>query len=230
MKINLVSFNCQFDEGTEKVALFCISDLKQFLTENNLSLRDFNPDFVNEKMNEFVFCVDNKEWKEFVSRFYAACETKIVLHDMPAPDDFDIYTYFSCNIYIIEYIINPGYRDKAFLMQATENIGNEYFVKMMHAALSDSKKFKINSLYKLKMYWNTLRYDGNLGHFQSHRQLILKKLSSWFPDFYRLIYDKWVCDNKFFSDRFRSDYLSASEMLLQRLWKGIDYETIDFPF
>ena len=226
MKINLFSFNCQFDEGTEKVALIGIDDLKFFLAIHNLSFRDFNPDFVNEKMNEFLFCVENKEWPKFVSKLYDACEVKIVLHDIPAADDFDIYRYFRCNIFVIEYIIKPEYRDKAFLMQVTENIGNKYFIDEMHGMLSNPKTSKISSLYKLKMYWNKLRYDSHLGSFLTRRQSFLTRLSKAFPFTYRSFYFKFIAGSKVLSLSNKLEYIHCSEELVH----CIESDEMDFPF
>ena len=143
MKLHLNSFICEFDEASENVALFCTDNLQKFLSEHNLTISDFKPDFVNEQLNSFIFCTDNAEWKQFVKVFYSASETTIVLNVIPTPDDFNIYEYFSCNIFTIEYIVNPEYRNRAFLNQVSHNNSSKYFINKLYDALDNPKKSKI---------------------------------------------------------------------------------------
>ena len=226
MKINLVSFNCQFDECIKNVALFPVDDLKFFLAINDLSVRDFNPDFVNESMDQFVFCTDNKEWKEFVSLFYDKSGVNIILDEIPTPEDFDIYQFFNCNVYIIEYIANPEYRNKAFLMQATENIGNKYFIDKMHGILKHPIKSNIFTFQQLRMLWNKLRWDSHLGSFLTRRQSFLTRISNLFPTAYYSFYFKFIASSKIISFSHKMEYVHCSDELL----KAFDEQELELPF
>ena len=227
MKLNLYSFTCDFDVASEEVAVFDILNLNVFLQENNLSVNDFKPDFVNDEMNQFIFCIENQEWKQFVNKFYALTETKIVLHHVPTPDGFDIAYYYCCNIFVLEYILNPSYRDRAFLKQVSHNITNLQFIDKIHGALSNPKTSKINSLYKLKMYWNTVFCDSKLEEFESRRITILKYLENRFPSAYCWVFYNIICKTKWFSEDFFTDYYSSSDRLIG---DSINSDSVEFEF
>jgi hypothetical protein len=216
MKLHLDNFICDFDEGSEMVTLICTPSLESFIIDHNINWTDFLPDFVNEKMNQFVFCTQNKEWKAFAAKIYAACQVSIVLHVIPTPDDFDIYKYFSCNHFTIEYILNPEYRQRAFLNQVSHNISSKYFIDKLYDALNNPKKSKLNSIYKLKLFLNEYCCSDH-NNFTTRRRLILTKLSIMFPKTYCWIYDHYVMDNERFSDRFRADFFICNDDLLRRV-------------
>lgn len=217
MKLHLESFICDFDEASEMVTLICTPSLESFINDHHLQWTDFLPDFVNEKMNQFVFCTQNKEWDVFVEKFYAKCEVSIVLHVVPTPDDFDVYRYFPCNRDVIQYIVFPEKRQKTFLMQTTQAIADDYFIRTLHKAISNPKESKVNSLYKLKMLWISLRSHGDQPDFLSHRRRNLGWFAKHFYFIYHFLYFHVIHDLRFFSIGLRTEFIVCSKRLLQEV-------------
>ena len=217
MKLHLESFICDFGVNVEMVTLICHPNLDKFLCEHNIMWTDFNPDFVNDELNQFVFCTQNKEWAKFVEKFYRLSEVKIVLHEIPAPDDFDIVNYYSCNNKVIRYIIFPELRDETFLEQNQKSINDSYLINKLRVVLSNPNKSGINSLKKLKLYWNKITFFESENSIVTNRQNTLKWLESLSPSFYCWLYDNLICDKMKLSSEFRSDYFRASSILWKRM-------------
>ncbi len=190
MKLHLNSFKCQFDESTEMVTVIDDTNFRHLIHSESIMWHEFNPDFVNEAMDEFVFRIQDEKWDELVNKIYFNSDVKIVLNEIETPEDFDIYQYFSSNSHVIQYILFPKDRNKTFLMQSETAISGNYFIKTMHTALSNPKESKINSLYKLKMFWNSLGFHRGQNEFSTHQRSILK----WFANHFTFIYC-WLFDN-----------------------------------
>ena len=216
MKLHLNCFICEFDEGSEMVTIIDDTNFWNLIHSEAIMWQEFIPDFVNEKMDQFLFCTQNKEWDQLVNKIYLNTDVKVVLHEIPTPEDFDIYKYFSCDVFTIEYITHPEYRNRAFLNQVSHNISSKYFINKLYDALDNPKKSKLNSIYKLKLFLNEYCCSDH-SNFTTRRRLILTKLSIMFPKTYCWIYDHYVMDNKHFSDRFRADFFICNDDLLRRV-------------
>jgi hypothetical protein len=230
MKLHLSTFKCEFDEATEMVAVIETSDLKQFLNFNCISKQEFKPDFVNEDLNQFVFCTNNKEWRDFVDLFYFRAETKIELHLISTPDEFDIYRFFTCNPAIIHYILYPNQQRHMFLMESTMRQSNEYFINMMANALKNPSESKIRTLYQFKMFWN--KSNGGQHNLLSYRKRFFTWFSNSFPKIYCWLWDNIISESKVFSESLQRDFLVSSKALITRECDAESLYSVemDFPF
>jgi hypothetical protein len=104
MKLNLSTFKCDFDVATVNVAVMHLTNLTEFLNNLCLEMQDFKPDFINAQHTQFIFWTDTKEWQDFVNKIYAKTGTRVCLHDIPTPNDFDIIHYKNCTDDDISYI------------------------------------------------------------------------------------------------------------------------------
>jgi hypothetical protein len=206
MKIHLNSFDCQFDLTTEKVTVIRTSSLNKFMYENLISAEDFNPEFVSENFKVFVFLTEQKNWKNFVNAVYRHTETKIELHHMDTPEDFDIYRFYNCDQNVINYILYPELRNSSFLRRNSKAANDRNIINNIYSALENPKKSKVNSIYKLKMLLNELNTNEN-NNFPSGRRFILNKLSNFSPKLYAFVYDIFLRNNKFVSNQFKTDYI-----------------------
>ena len=158
MKLNLDSFICDFTSDTEMVAIFNLPDLRSFICNSHIKWTAFKPDFVNRQLNQFVFCTENKEWKEFVELIYLSSGTQIVLNEKPTPENFDIIDYYPCNELMIRYIIFPERRDLVFLEQSEKTINDAYLLSKLRKALTNPAESGITDLNQLISYWNRINF------------------------------------------------------------------------
>ena len=158
MKLNLDSFICDFTSDTEMVAIFNLPDLRSFICKNHIKWTAFKPDFVNKQLNQFVFCTENKEWKEFVELIKLSSGTEIVLNEKPTPTNFDIINYYPCNEMVIKYIVFPEQSDRTFLEQSQKAINDAYLLKKLRDAIANPAEFEITDLDQLKLYWNKINF------------------------------------------------------------------------
>lgn len=230
MKLHLTTFKCEFDEASEMVTVIGTTNLALFLSEHAILRDEFNPDFVNEALDEFVFCTDNKEWREFVELFYSRSETKIVLHEIITPNDFDIYRLFNCSPAIIHYIMHPEQRNHMFLMESSIRNSYENFINKMANALKYPFISKIRTLYQFKMHWNNS--NGGQHNLLSYRKRFFTWLSNSFPQFYCWLWDHVVTESKVLSESFQTDYLVCSKSLINRESDAECFHSVelDFPF
>jgi hypothetical protein len=222
MKLHLESFICDFGVNTEMVAKISTPALDSFLCEHNIMWTDFNPDFINDELNRFIFCTQNKEWAEFVEKFYRLSGVKIVLQEIQTPKDFDIINYYSCNNKVIRYIIFPELRDETFLEQNQRAISDAYLLAKVRNVLANPKESGINSLNKLKLYWNKITFFEDESPIVTRRQHALKLISKHFSFIYCWLYDNFVRDTKKLSASFKTDYFKSSDILWKRLIDACD--------
>ena len=233
MKLHLNSFKCQFDESTKRVTVIDDTNFRHLIHSESIMWLEFNPDFVNEAMDQFVFCTQNKEWDRLVNKIYFNSDVKIVLHEIETPEDFGIYRYHYCNLSVIEYILHPSHRNRAFLNQVSHSDSESYFIEKLYNELSNPKS-KINSFYKLKMFWNENHFTSAQPRFLSRRKRTLKWLSNSFPSFYCWIYENVVGKFNICNNRFRTDFLVSSKILIQQMMDEVHMieaeNEIELPF
>lgn len=212
MKLHLSTFKCEFDEASEMITVMHLDNLSEFLCEHNLETQDFKPDFVNEKLNEFIFCTDNNQWRKFINIMYEKSETKVCLHEIPTPEHFDFYEdFYSSNPAIINYILHPLQRDYNFLMESSCRYSNEIVFGKIYEALESPKTSGVTSLKKFKKFWLKVNCYGQWASFTTTRKRILSAIYRVFPVGYRKIYYKYFMNKKSISNSFRSDLISCSD-------------------
>ncbi len=211
MKITFFSFDCQMDVTTEKIALVTTGNLSELLSDLNIRPDAFQPHFVNLDFNEFIFCVDSIQWKNFVQHCLVLSETEILLHAVETPDGFDFdNNFYSSNPAIINYILHPLQRDYNFLMESSMRYSNEIVLSKLYEALESPKTYGVTSLKKFKKFWLKVNCYGQWAYFTTSRKRILSAIYRLFPNTYQKIYYKFFMNNQSISNSFRYDLISSS--------------------